>query len=80
MASTQLREFRRTEGGSDGRITINLTYLISVAPSQGVPDQTVIRVATGRGFEEYTLRSSYDQVTASLADSPADELASAYRQ
>lgn len=71
MLDVPLREFTRV-GGGDRRITINLRYLISVEPGPG-PDQTVLRITTGRGFEEYTIRGGYDEVTAALQDTAATD-------
>jgi hypothetical protein len=64
MFNLPLREFRRAEDLPDARITLNMAYVVSVAPHPAGPDQTVVRVTTGRGFEEYAVRGSYDQIKA----------------
>ena len=64
MRRDTLREFRLVEAPGDDRIMVNLAYLVSVAPSATGKDRTVIRVTTGRGFEEYTVRGTYDETRA----------------
>ena len=66
MFPTLLREFRRADCPGDDRLAVNLLYLISAAPDPAAADRTVIRITTGRGFEEYTVRGGYDQLRADL--------------
>ena len=63
----------RTDGGAagDGRITVNLRYVVSVAPDPEAAGQTVVRLTTGRGFEEYSVRGTYDDVKAAIGDTTA---------
>jgi hypothetical protein len=61
-----LIEFARVGVGGDGRITVNLQYVISLAPDPAAADRTVVRITTGRGFEEYTVVGGYDRVMADV--------------
>jgi hypothetical protein len=66
MRDDPMREFRRADCPGDDRITLNVAYVVSVAPDPASADRAVIRIATGRGFEEYTLRGGYEQVRNAL--------------
>jgi hypothetical protein len=67
-----LHEFTRVGVGGDARIAVHLQHVISVAPDPAAADRTVIRITTGRGFEEYTVRGGYDQVMAAIDRSLSD--------